>query len=126
MKCLNSLYRVACLQCSFNDKELGKYIQYKKRNIIQLSKKFAAIMVGQQPDGLWVISYLPDDSSDRLEEFECGLCNFTQSSSFREVPASSDYVWIGHVFCGTSVASTAQQRNTELTLTTDPLLDTPR
>jgi len=67
MKCLNSLYRVACLQCSF--KELGKYIQYKKRNIIQLSKKFAVIIVGQQPDGLWVTSNLPDDSSDRLEKF---------------------------------------------------------
>jgi len=118
MKCLNSLYRVACLQCSF--KELGKYIQYKKRNIIQLSKKFAVIIVGQQPDGLWVTSNLPDDSSDRLEKFQCGLCNFTLSSSLCEVPASSDYVWIGHVFSGTSVASTAQQRNTELMLRTYP------
>jgi len=30
MKCLNSSHKLACLQCSFSDKELSEFIQFKK------------------------------------------------------------------------------------------------
>lgn len=104
IKCLNSSYKVACLQCSFTDKELGEFIQYKKRNT-QLPKKFAVTMVGQQPDGSWVMA-----------------SNIYLSPTGEMInPASSEYVWIGHVYNGPGVASDAQQCQIELPLTTDPL-----
>lgn len=56
MKCLNSSYKEACLQCSFTDKELAEYIHYKKRNAAPLPRKYAVTVVGKQPDGSWVFS----------------------------------------------------------------------
>ncbi len=55
MRCLNSSYKLACLQCSFSDKELGEYIQHKKPETRGLPKKYAVQLVGQQMDGSWVM-----------------------------------------------------------------------
>ena len=51
MKCLNSFYKLACLQCSFSDKEVGECIQRKKRECPRLPKKHAVMKVGKQADG---------------------------------------------------------------------------
>jgi len=62
-------------------------------------------MVGQQPDGSWVMA-----------------SNIYLSPTGEMInPASSEYVWIGHVYNGPGVASDAQQCQIELPLTTDPL-----
>ena len=45
MRVLNWLYWVACLQCSFNDKDLNEYVQLKKRKFV-LQKKSAVQMIG--------------------------------------------------------------------------------
>lgn len=105
MKCLNSSYKAACLQCSFTDKELAEYIHYKKRNSTHLPRKYAVTVVGKQPDGSWVFS------SD---------VHLTSTGEITD-PASSEYIWIGHVFSGPGVAVNAQQCKIELPLTTDPL-----
>lgn len=105
MKCLNSSYKTACLQCSFTDKEVAEFIQFKKRNVDHLPKKYAVKMVGQQSDGSWV------------------MASNVHLSSEGEVidPLSSDFVWIGHVFSGPGVAASTQECKIELPLTTDPL-----
>ena len=105
MKCLNSSYKAACLQCSFTDMELAEYIHYKKRNTAHLPRKYAVTVVGNQPDGSWVFS------SD---------VHLTVADEITD-PASSEYIWIGHVFSGPGVAVNAQQCKIELPLTTDPL-----
>ena len=105
MKCLNSSYKAACLQCSFTDKELAEYIHYKKRNAAHLPRKYAVTVVGKEPDGSWVFS------SD---------VHLTYTGDITD-PASSEYTWIGHVLRAPGVAVNAQQCNIELPLTTDPL-----
>lgn len=52
---LNSSYKHACLQCSFSDKEVSEFIQYKKRTTAALPVKFAVSHVGMQADGSWVL-----------------------------------------------------------------------
>ena len=105
MRCLNSSYRLACLQCSFTDKEVAEYIQQKKRDSTMLPRKYAVKKVGKQPDGTWVLSH------------------DVHLSSTGELIAINDsrYVWIGDVFCGDGVASATDQCAIELPLTTDPL-----
>lgn len=105
MKCLNSSYKSACLQCSFSDKEVSEYIQHKKRESATLPRKYAVKKVGKQPDGTWVLSqkvYLSSTGTPITME-------------------DSQYVWIGDVFAGEGVASSADQCAIELPLTTDPL-----
>lgn len=105
MKCLNSSYKLACLQCSLTDKEVAEYIQHKKRESPKLPKKYAVTKVGKQPDDTWVLS-----SNVHL-------------SSAGELIAMEDsgYIWIGHVFSGQGVACNYDQCTIELPLTTDPL-----
>ena len=105
MKCLNCSYKLACLQCSFSDKEVAEYIQYKKRESPQLPKKYAVKKVGKQSDSTWVLS------------------NNAHLSSMGEPVKMEDsnYIWIGHVFAGPGVASNDDQCSIELPLTTDPL-----
>ena len=105
MKCLNCSYKLACLQCSFTDKEVAEYIQYKKRESPQLPKKYAVKKVGKQPDGTWVFSSIAH-----------------LSSAGKQIKIEdSCYIWIGHVFAGHDVASDGDQCSIELPLTTDPL-----
>jgi len=104
MKCLNSSYRLACLQCSLTDKELGEFIQHKKRTE-EISQKVAVGFVGLQDDGTWVLSR-----------------NVHLSSSGRLIPPSgSSYVWIGHVYGGIGVASCREECNISLPLSPTPL-----
>ena len=105
MKCLNASYKLACLQCSFTDKELSEFIQFKKRAAHKLPKKFAVSMVGQQPDGTWVM-----ESNVHL----------SPTGELLETDGSQ-YIWIGHVFGGPGVARDTDQCAVELPLTTDPL-----
>ncbi len=105
MKYLNSSYKVACLQCSFSDKELREYVQFKKRNSPSLAKKLTVGKVGRQADGTWVLS-----------------SNAHLSSSGALIPIKgSPYVWIGDIFIGHGVARDTDQCSIELPLTTDPL-----
>lgn len=63
MKCLNASYKLACLQCSFTDKELGEFIQFKKQQA-ELQKKRAVQQISLQADGCWVMAsdvYLSSD-----------------------------------------------------------------
>ena len=105
MKCLNLSYKVACLQCSFSDKEVAEYIQHKKRETTSLPKKHAVMKVGRQADGTWVLS-----------------SNVYLSSTGQPIAMEeSNYIWIGHVFAGQGVAHDTDQCTIELPLTTDPL-----
>ena len=56
MRCLNALYKAACLTCSFTDTQLAEYIHFKKRGIPNLPKLYAVSYVGQREDGPWVLS----------------------------------------------------------------------
>ena len=50
IKCFNSSYKLACLQCSFIDKEVRIHpIESSK-----LPKKYAVIKIGKQADSTWV------------------------------------------------------------------------
>ena len=84
MRCLNFSYKLACLQCSFSDKEVSEYLQFKKRQSVQLPKKNAEMKVGKQPDGTWVLS---------------SNSHVTSTGELVTVDASN-YIWIGHVFSG--------------------------
>ena len=55
MRELNGSYKITCLQCSFSDKEVGEYIQFKKRKTTSLPVKYAVSHVGLQADGTWVL-----------------------------------------------------------------------
>ena len=94
-----------CLHCSFLDKDLSEYIQWKKRNSGHLPLKYAVAHVGVQEDGTWVVGesgYLsPKGEVIPIEE--------------------SRFIWISNVFNGVGVADAAQQCKIELPLTSDPL-----
>ena len=55
MKEISSSYKLSCLQCSFSDKELSEFIQFKKRQSQPISKKYAVSHVGRHEDGTWVL-----------------------------------------------------------------------
>ena len=55
MRELHVSYKLACLQCSFSDRELNEFIQFKKRNTEGLPVKYAVGHVGLQKDGTWVL-----------------------------------------------------------------------
>ena len=105
MRELNCSYKHACLQCSFSDKEMGEYVQFKKRKTQALPVKYAVSQTGVQPDGTWVLGssacFMPDGNLIPVRE--------------------SKYVWIGDIFEGSGVAADSQQCIIELPLTTQPL-----
>ena len=102
MKCLNSSYKLACLQCSFTDKELSEYIQFKKRGCLSLVKKYAVERIGRQKDDTWVFAHdVHLDSSGGI--------------------ADSSFIWIGHVYNGLGVANDDQCTIIDLPLSIDPL-----
>ena len=105
MRCLNSSYKLACLQCSFGDKELAEYIQFKKCETKTLKKKYAVQQVGQQPDGSWVFG---------------SNIHLSQSGNILDLEERC-YIWLGDIFCGPGVASACDACTIELPLTTDPL-----
>lgn len=93
MKCLNCSYKLACLQCSLTDKELGEFIQFKKQKTKDLQKKYAVKQIGLQPDGTWVMAnniYLSSEGR---------ILNMKESQ----------YVWISDLFSGPSIPSACEQ-----------------
>ena len=87
VRCLNTSYRSACLQCSFTDKELGEYIQHKKRTTTSIVSKYAVSTVGRQDNDTWVFAR-----------------NVYLSSGGDLIQAEdSQYVWIGDLFGGVGV-----------------------
>ena len=96
---------ILCLQCSFTDKELNEFIQFKKMQAQGLPKKYAVHQVGLQSDGTWVMS--------RNSHFS-GRGKVLNAEDSR-------YIWVGHVFNGPGIAHDSQQCNIELPLSTDPL-----
>ena len=105
MRELNGSYKLACLQCSFSDKELSEFIQFKKRKAQALPVKFAISHVGLQPDGTWILGNQAYFSS----EGKAIQCN------------ESKYIWIGDIFYGMGVAAESQKCAISLPLTTAPL-----
>jgi hypothetical protein len=102
---LNASYKLACLQCSFSDKELSEYIQFKKRKNVTLPVKYAVSNVGLQSDDVWVLGsniYISDGGEEISVE-------------------QSKHVWIGDIYRGPGVASTLDQCTIELPLSTEPL-----
>ena len=105
MKCLNFSYRTACLQCSLSDKDVSEYVQFLKRESLNLPKKYAIHRVGQQIDNTWVFSR-----------------NVHISSSGVRIPTeNSSFVWIGDVFIGPGIASQKDECSISLPLSSDPL-----
>ena len=104
---LNGSYKRACLQCSFSDKEVGEYIQFKKRKTTSLPVKYAVSHVGLQADGTWVLGR-----------------NAYFSSKGEAIPVDRcKHVWIGDIFEGTGsrVAADTQQCAIQFPLSTEPL-----
>ena len=67
MRELNSSFRQAGLQCSFSDKELSEFLQYKKQNTAALLVKFGVLNVGLQENGSWVLgpcAYISEDGEE--------------------------------------------------------------
>ena len=80
----------ACLHYSFLDKDLSKYVQWKKCNSGHLPLKYAVAHVGVQDDGTWVVG-------------ENGCI------SPEEKIIASQYIWISNVYNGIGVADAVQQ-----------------
>ena len=102
---LNASYKKACLQCSFSDKELSEYIQFKKHKEVTLPVKYAVSHVGMQSDGVWVLGsriYISDEGEQTSAD-------------------QSKHVWIGDIYHGAGVASELDQCTIELPLSTEPL-----
>ena len=104
MKVLNWSYRIGCLQCSFNDKELNEYIQLKKRRS-SLQKKSAVQNIGKQSDKTWILGENVCISSGGLLISNC----------------ESKHVWIGSVFNGPGIPPQSAECKIILPLSIDPL-----
>ena len=102
MRLLNWSYRVGCLQCSFNDKELNEYIQIKKRKT-RLSRKSAVQKIGKQSNGTWVLGkgISIDSSGDLMSD--------------------SEYIWISDVYCGEGILPSSAACTIDLPLTVNHL-----
>ena len=104
MRELNGSYKLACLQCSFSDKELSEFIQWKKRNTHALPVKYAVAHVGLQVDGTWVLGsnayFSPDGKEIAVERCQ--------------------HVWIGDMYEGMGVAKDAQQCELNPSTTINP------
>ena len=77
--------------CSFTDKELAEFIQFKKRKDSGIPTKRVVACVGLQPGGnVWVLGkdvYVSALTGNLINADEC------------------DFQWIGHLFRGPSVAT---------------------
>ena len=105
MRVLNWSYRVGCLQCSFNDKDLNEYVQLKKRRSV-LQKKSAVQKIGRQFNNTWILG----------EDFCITLSGYPITSS------ESKYVWIiSNVFSGSGIPSPSLGCNILLPYSTEPL-----
>ena len=56
LRVLNWSFRKGCLQCSFSDKDLNDYIQFKRRNSLVIKKR-AVQHIGRQKDGTWTLGH---------------------------------------------------------------------
>ena len=88
MKEISSSYKLSCLQCSFSDKELSEFIQFKKRQSQPIPKKYAVSHVGRHEDGTWVL----------------GSNAYFASNGTPLTIEDSKYVWIGDIYQGKGVA----------------------
>ena len=105
MKELSSSYRLACLTCSFSDKELAEFFQHKKRRAGILPLKYAVSRVGLQDDGTWVLGrdvYFNKDGEAMSAD-------------------GSKHVWLGGMFNAPGIASENHQCTIQLPLSTNPL-----
>ena len=105
MRELNGSYKLACLQCSFSDRELSELIQFKKRSTRPLPIKNAVSHVGLQADGTWVL----------------GSCAYFSSDGEAIEMEGSRHAWIGDMFEGAGIAAATQQCDIQLPLSTKPL-----
>lgn len=104
MRVLNWSYRVGCLQCSFNDKELNEYIQLKKRRSI-LHKKNAVQCIGKQADQSWILGE--------------NICISSAGSPI--TTAESKYIWISNVFSGPGIPSSSLACDISPPFSSEPL-----
>lgn len=104
MRLLNWSYKIGCLQCSFNDKELNEYIQLKKR-LSPLQRKSAVQCIGKQSDHTWILGD--------------NIC--ISSSGIPMATSESNYVWISNVFFGAGIPSRTMACNISLPLSTELL-----
>ena len=105
MKCLNASYKIWCLQCSFSDKELAEYVQFKKRQMNNLSKMYGVHRPGQQENGTWVLN---------------SYTHLSQDGTLID-PDSHCYVWLGELYCGSGIAPTNEACNIRMPLSLAPL-----
>ena len=90
MRVLNSSYRKGCLQCSFSDKEMNEFIQYKKRNS-SIDRKKAVQMIGMQDDGTWTLGeglHVSEDGQN-ISESECKTSWISNMYQGRGIPHPS-------------------------------------
>ena len=93
MKEISASYKLACLQCSFSDKELSEFIQFKKRQSQSIPIKYAVSHVGCHADGTWVL----------------GKNAYFTSNGIPITINNSKYVWIGDIYQGKGVAKQVDQ-----------------
>jgi len=104
MRCVNSSYKVACLQCSFTDKELAEFIQFKKQSV-EFERKKSVAKIGLQSDGTWVLSSNVYVSADgKLLD----ICE-------------SKFIWIGNFHSGPGIPLPSEQCTIHLPLATNSL-----
>ncbi len=110
MRVLNWSYRVGCLQCSFNDKELNEYIQIKKRKS-RLCRRSSVQKIGKQSNNTWVLGkgISINNSGDLI--------------------SGSDYIWISDVYSGQGIPPSSAACTIDLPLSVNhlqPLLNALR
>ncbi len=102
MRVLNWSYRVGCLQCSFNDKELNEYIQIKKRKS-RLCRKSAVQKIGKQSNNTWVLAKDISINSDG------------------DLISDSEYIWISDVYSGQGIPPSTASCTIDLPLSINHL-----
>ena len=112
MQIVNSSCSESGFTCSFSDKELAEFIQYKKRKDSGVLTKKVVGVVGLQPGGdVWVLGrdvYIDSHTGDLIDPSQC------------------KFQWLGHLFQGAGVAPESTALPVALPLTTDhimPLID---
>ena len=108
MQIINSSCTESGFTCSFTDKELAEFIQFKKRKDSGIPTKRVVACVGLQPGGnVWVLGkdvYVSALTGNLMTADEC------------------DFQWIGHLFRGPSVATNSTALPIQLPLTTEHIL----
>jgi hypothetical protein len=101
MQQLNYSYQEGGLTCSFNDYQLGEFIQRKRRLAGKLPQKKAVAEIGPQDDGSWVLG---------------PSLYFSQNGALLDVDDCS-YLWIGDLYDGPKIAPADSACHVELPLT---------